>query len=786
MGLHKWYHDNLRAGVHRVTLLPHRDVEPNGLRWRSIGEDPQFFVASSRGVVPKGWVIVELQCDQPLQMAFYFDVDDGESRDTIAIALDTGKAGYVRRLMQFPSDPLAIRLDPMEGRGDFRLDSISIRELGSLPLLGLCTLSALRKARGLRARLRVLKLAAGAALRPTRTDLGEVLHRLGGPVPMCSASYWFAHYRPGPAALDDLRAFAWPQDAPRLSVVMPVWNTPERWLREAIASVRAQTYGKWELICVDDASRAGHVSHVLNEIARSDERVRVLRNAKNLGVAATTNVAIRAATGEYIVFMDHDDVLEPHALHRFASAILEQRPDMLYGDEVLTAENDLDQILHVSVRPALSYDYYINHPYFVHPIAVRRELALEAGGLDESLSISHDVDFNLRILERADVVSHIPDILYRWRQVANSSGHQKAEQVTQTTIGVLTRHLARLGFAADVSPGPIFNTYKARFREDASPTKGKVAIVVPTKNREDLLRMCVESIEATTPSDAYDLIVVDHDSDSPSAQAYLKSISTRHTVMPYSGIFNFSQINNFAVSRLSPGYAFYLFMNNDIEAVEPGWLDSMRDLAARSDVGVVGAMLLYPDRTVQHAGVIMGMHGAAEHAHKWVPFYDGGRRAPGYDQALVSTRDFSAVTAACMLMRADVFHEVGGYDENLVVGFNDVDLCLRIGRAGYKILNDAHAVLIHHESASRGKSTTDPHPEDSALFTTRYKDMITGGDPFFSPLLSDKEARIVLKPGAAWQPEIDVRSTRGFLPRMRAAVVAPRVDAAAPASNASL
>ena len=777
MGLHEWYHDNLRVGVHRISLFPHQEVAANGSRWRSIGEDPQFLLTSSRNVVPKGWVVVELQCDQPLQMRFCFDVRDGDAQTTVAVPLDTGKAGHVRRLLRFPSAPLAVRLDPMKGRGDFCLDSISIRELGTLPLLGLCTLNALRKARGLRARAKVLKLASSAALRPSRADISDVLHRLGGPVPMSSASDWFAHYRPRPAALDALRASSWPQEAPCLSVVMPVWNTPERWLREAVASVLAQTYVKWELICVDDASSAGHVPPVLSEAAKSDSRVRVLRNAKNLGVAATTNVAIRAASGEYVVFMDHDDVLEPQALHRFAQAILQQGADMLYGDEVLTAQEDLDRILHVSARPALSYDYYVSHPYFVHPIAVRRELALKVGGLDEGLSISHDVDFNLRVLERAETVSHIPDILYRWRQVANSSGHQKAEQVTQTTIGVITRHLERLGFGAQVSAGPIFNTYRTRFSGDVCSTQGKVAIIVPTKNREDLLRMCVESIEATTSPEAYDLVVVDHDSDSPSAQAYLKSISTRHTVIPYSGIFNFSQINNFAISRLSRGYAYYLFMNNDIEAVEPGWLDSMCDLAARRDVGVVGAMLLYPDRTVQHAGVVMGMHGAAEHAHKWVPFYHRGRRAPGYDQALVSTRDFSAVTAACMLMRTEVFHEVGGYDEKLVVGFNDVDLCLRIGLAGYKILNDAHAVLIHHESASRGKSTTDPHPEDSSLFTTRYKDIITGGDPFFSPLLSDKEARIVLKPGVQWQPEIVVRSTRGFLPCKPAPLAAPAASA---------
>jgi O-antigen biosynthesis protein len=770
MNLRKWYHDNLRTGVHRITLVPANQIEARGTNWLSTGTDPQFLPMSSRGGLPKGWVIIELQTDQPLQLKFYFDVgdDDGSLRKHAIVPVDVENAGFTRRLVEFPANPLAVRLDPTEAPGPFSLHSISIRELGAIPLAGLCGVNAVRHTHGVRARLRALKMMAAAMIKRDSVHVGALLRILGGAQPTPSASGWFANYRPDVAALDTLRAQTWPENAPLFSIVMPVWNTPATWLKQAIASVKSQTYAKWELICVDDASTVRHVQQTLTSAARADGRIRPIRNLKNLGVSATTNVGIRAAKGDYVVFMDHDDVLEPQALHRFASAVLRDQADMLYGDEVLTAQDDLDKVLHVSARPQLSYDYYVNHPYFVHPIAIRRELALKVGGLDESLGISHDVDFNLRVLEHASKVTHIPDILYRWRQVSSSSGHQKADQVTQTTIGILQRHLARLGFNGRVSAGPIFNTYRTRFFDSRALARGKVAIIVPTKNREDLLRMCVESIEATVPRDEYDLIVVDHESDSPSAQQYFASISGRHRVLPYSGNFNFSKINNYAVRALGNQYTYYLFMNNDIEAVETGWLGAMRDLAARADVGIVGAMLLYPDRTVQHAGVIMGMHGAAEHAHKWVPFYDGDRRAPGYDQALAANRDFSAVTAACLMMRAEVFHEVGGYDEKLVVGFNDVDLCLRVGQAGYRIINSAEAVLIHHESASRGKSTTDPHPEDSLLFTTRYREMITHGDPYFSPLLSDKEPRIALNPEAKWTADIAIRSCSRFLPRAQA------------------
>ncbi len=576
------------------------------------------------------------------------------------------------------------------------------------------------------------------------------------------SSRWYKEYRLTASELARLAARVWPGHAPRFTIVIPVFNTPEQWLREAIASVLAQIYDRWELICVDDGSSKPGAAAVLSEFARRDRRIVHLRNEKNAGVSAATNVGLRRASGDYVCFMDHDDYLEPHALWRVADAILSTGADFVCCDEVVTAQHDLNAILQVQARPAFSYDYYLCHPYLVHLVVVRRTVAETIGGIDETMDISQDVDFNLRAFEVAQKIAHVPDVLYRWRKHASSTGHQRAHRVPEATSGALRRHLTRLGFDAEVKPGAQFNTFRVRF---FPITRERVAIIVPTKNRRDLLSKCIESISATTEKGSFDLVVVDHESDEPETQAYLAALGKGSTVLRYSGAFNFSKLNNFAVAQIGAKYDYYLFMNNDIEAVEPGWFEAMLDLAKRADVGVVGATLLFPDRTVQHAGVVIGIEGRAEHAFKFAKFFSGNERVVGRDCSLVATRDYSAVTAACMLMRSRVFEEVGGFDERLAVGFNDTDLCLRVVQRGYKVLNHAHAVLVHHESATRGTSKSDPHPEDTALFVSRYRELMETGDPYYSPLLSTADPRFRLRKNARCAAAVAARTVSDFLPR---------------------
>jgi GT2 family glycosyltransferase len=518
-----------------------------------------------------------------------------------------------------------------------------------------------------------------------------------------------------------------------ISFIMPVHDTPRAWLIEALESVRAQFCDVWELICVDDGSRLPHVAEILAGYAARDPRVRVLRSAQNVGIARAVNFALRAARYDYVAFIDHDDRLEPDAAWQLIRAARLTQADLLYSDEALTGENT-DAITELRQRPVFSHDYYLSHPYFVHIVCARTSVARAIGGWDEAMPISADVDFVLRMIEASRVVTHVPAILYRWRTHGTSTGHAKQDQVMAATGGALQRHLDRLGTGARVRPGVWFN----QFRVDWPATPGRVLIVIPTKNKADLLRTAITSIERTTSPDDYRLVVIDHASQEAETIAYLAEIAGRHIVMPYDGPFNFSAMNNAAVARHGEGTAFVLFLNNDVEATQDGWIDRMRRLANRRDVGAVGALLMYADRKVQHAGVILGFNKSADHALKFQPvFLDAhGRRNLGYNCTLTSVRDYSAVTAACLMMRRAVFEQVGGFAESFGIGFNDTDLCLRVVAAGLRVLYDGDTLLYHYESATRSQTQQVFHPEDTDRMIETWGAIIDGGDPFYNPNLS--------------------------------------------------
>jgi len=547
---------------------------------------------------------------------------------------------------------------------------------------------------------------------------------------------WFNGYRLPAEELARQRKNEWTSDAPTFSIIMCAYNTKAEWLEQAVESVLAQTYANYELILVDDASPEPHVKAKIAEFAARDPRVKPLYLEANVGVSAASNKGIATVTGEYICFMDHDDFLEPQALFRFAEAVLRDKPDLIYSDEVVTKEN-IDELNGIAIRPQFSYDYYLSHPYFVHFVAARKEVVLAAGGFNEEMRISQDVDFMLRLFEHCSKISNVGDILYRWRTVPSSLGHAQKDNVMKATSQAIERHLQRRGYAhAQVTYGKCFNFFNVDF---GLATPAKIAILIPTKNRSDLLRACIDSLRATVPPELADIYVIDHESNEGETQEYLREISQVHQIIPYSGPFNFSAIMNHGVKALKKPYTHYLLLNNDIEALEPGWLEHMLSHARRPEVGIVGSLLLYPDMRVQHAGVLVGIHHSADHACRFVPYKMGEHHNIYFNGVLTSVRDYSAVTAACMLVRADAFADVNGYDEALAVGYGDTDFCLRVKDAGYKVLFDPYAVLIHHESVSRGKGDAlrDPHPKDSVLFRRRWNTMIKSGDPYFSPLLNN-------------------------------------------------
>jgi GT2 family glycosyltransferase/glycosyltransferase involved in cell wall biosynthesis len=542
------------------------------------------------------------------------------------------------------------------------------------------------------------------------------------------------------------QAVAGMTERPLISIIVPTYNTPKEMLRQMIDSVRAQLYPDWELCIADDCSRDAGVRKLLKEYARDDARIRLHFGKENRGVSHASNRALELATGSVAVLLDHDDVLEEQALFRVAQAVVAEAPDLLYSDEIMVSP-DMATVLQYAHRPAFSPEFLRGHPYIVHMVGFRTQLLREVGGFDENLRISQDYDLILRVAEKARTVVHIPESLYRWRIHGGSAGRQKMDEVMRTSRGILLRHLQRCGEAGTVNDGAGFNLFDTRY--SLSPDL-RVAIIIPTKNHGGLVRQCVDSIRATVRDVACDIVVIDHDSDDPATLEYLAAASSSVRVLRYSGPFNFSAINNWAVAQLDGAYSHYLFCNNDIEATDPGWLERMLELGQKPDVGIVGARLLYPDRmTIQHAGVCVGAFGAAEHYAKFVRLPDVHRYL-GFSEILASNHEVSAVTAACLLMRRDAFEAAKGFDEALAVGFGDVDLCLRVGQLGYRILYCPHASLLHHESMTRGKTSgIDPHPEDSALFQARWGAFLHAGDPYFHPGLNQNSV--------AWQMRSPMR-----------------------------
>jgi GT2 family glycosyltransferase/glycosyltransferase involved in cell wall biosynthesis len=517
---------------------------------------------------------------------------------------------------------------------------------------------------------------------------------------------------------------------PLISVIVATFNPNEHMLRQMLNSVRGQLYPNWELCVADDGSSEPHVERVLKEYAAADRRIKLRFERENKGVSHALNRALEMVSGDFVVLLDHDDLLEEQALFRFARCILEDDPDMFYADEAFV-EADASVLRRFAFRPAFSLEFLRSHPYIVHPVGFRTKLLRDIGGFDETLNISQDYDLILRAAEKSRTIVHIPEVLYRWRVHGGSSGILKMSKVMETSTAVLQRHLERCGEVGTVGDGPSFNLFDTRYPLGEGL---KVAIIIPTKNHGELLRQCIDSIWATVTGIPYDIVVVDHESDDPVTRSYFELLPEAVRVLRYEGVFNFSAINNWAVSQVAGPYSHYLFCNNDIEAIEPGWLERMLELGQQSSIGIVGAKLLYPDReTIQHAGVCVGAYGAAEHYGKRVRH--ASEVEQGYAELLTINREVAAVTAACMLIRREAFEEIGGFDESIAVGFGDVDLCLRVGQRGYRVVFCPYAQLVHHESYTRGTSNPnrDPHPEDSALYHSKWKQLLQAGDPFYNP-----------------------------------------------------
>lgn len=519
---------------------------------------------------------------------------------------------------------------------------------------------------------------------------------------------------------------------PLISIITPVHNTPRRWLREAIVSVEQQIYENWELLLVDDASTSQETLDFLAKAELRDPRLRVFHLAQNRGISAASNVALENARGEWIALLDHDDLLEPDALFRTAE-LLQTHPDadLIYSDEDKLTEEGFAAPL---FKPDWSPDFFLSYNYVCHFTTIRRSLVQELGGFRSEYDFAQDYDLFLRVISRTDRIHHIPRILYHWRRSAGSTAtniRSKPDALEAARRG-LTDHLARRN-----EPGHVaidWRTHGFRIRRHLVRAR-KIAILIPTRDRIDLLARCVESVVAKTSYENYEIVIIDNDSGTEEARAYFER--TPHRILRYSGPFNYSAMNNFAVEQTDAPWI--LFLNNDTEAIESDWLTAMAEHVQRTEVGAVGARLIRRDETIQHAGVVLGVRGMVKHA-----FYGFPAEDPGVCRQLQVTRNYSAVTAACLLTRREVFQEVGGFDEeHLPVIFNDVDLCLKMRQAGYLIVYTPFAKLYHDESASRRASV---EPTEAKVLLERWPDLVAR-DPFYNPNLSREHADFSL--GAA-------------------------------------
>ncbi len=520
----------------------------------------------------------------------------------------------------------------------------------------------------------------------------------------------------------------------KISVLLPAYNTNAKWLRRAIESVRAQLYPHWELCVVDDASTESHVWRILQSYRRHDSRIKVSRRSTNGHIAAASNDALQMASGKFVALLDHDDELAPPALYLVARAINEN-PDarLFYSDE-----DKLDKQgrrCDPYFKPAWNPDLLRSQNYVSHLSVYDIELVRKVGGFRIGFEGSQDYDLTLRCAEQigAAQIHHIPHVLYHWRIADESTATFAAAKpyAYDAAIRAVQDHMDRRRVPARVEPH-----YANYLRVIYAPPADQplVSIVIPTRDRAALLRQCIDSIVGKTGYRKFEIIIVDNESREAETLDYLRSLSEagQARVVAVAGDFNYSKLNNIGVAHARG--EFIALMNNDLEVMNADWLAEMVSHAARPEIGAVGARLWYPDGVMQHGGVILGVGGVAAHAHV------GIRKEHGYFGRAHLTQDFSAVTGACMVLRKEVYQQLGGLDEvNLAIAFNDVDFCLRLAAAGLRVVWTPHAELVHHESASRGLEDTGAKQRrflaEVAFMQEKWRHVLEA-DPFYNPNLS--------------------------------------------------
>lgn len=543
---------------------------------------------------------------------------------------------------------------------------------------------------------------------------------------------WYEDYRVKPEELKQQKKRRWKQEI-CFSIAVPVYRTPETFLRQMIESVTGQSYGNWELCIANGSPDDKKVRTVLEEYAGRDPRIRV-KNLENQGIAGNSNAALAMAKGDYVGFLDHDDLLAPNALYE-AAAYLEKYPqtDMLYTDEDKVTE-DLSVHFQPHLKPDFNLDLLRSNNYICHFLIVKKTLALRAGEFRQEYEGAQDYDFVLRCADQACRIGHVPEILYHWRTSRSSTADNPASKMYAYDAGkrAIEAHLQRRGEKGEVSLKKDLGFYRVVY-----PVKKqeRISVVIPSKDQWETLKACLDSIREKTTYPDYEIIVVENNSREPETFEYYKTIDGKDNirVITWDKPFNYSAINNFGIRHASGQYV--ICLNNDIQVITGGWMEELLGVCQREEVGVVGAKLYYPDDTIQHAGIVVGIGGIAGSL-----FVGMKRERSGYLHKASLMQDLSAVTAACMMVKKKAFEEAGGFEEKLAVAFNDVDLCLKIREKGYLVVYDPYVEMYHYESKTRGREDTKEKVRrfqgEIEYMRTRWIGILKEGDPCYNKNLS--------------------------------------------------
>ncbi|MHB1058739.1 MAG: glycosyltransferase family 2 protein [Rhodanobacter sp.] len=674
--------------------------------WQASGNDPKFACVTVGLPLKAGWYRLSIELedngDDRLEPTLYMDYGHG-MHEAWSLYL-----GFVQRpakrhtgVVLFPFDVRQLRFDPASVPCRFRVGRLGLARLSRAGAAWRMLHAVMRHRRAHGSGHFGLLYGAWRKLRGPdgRHVFATWLHELYvacGDVKASTYERWLKLYDP---------SIVPSKTSPGLlvSILLPTFNTPERWLRRCLDSVLAQSYPHWELCVSDDASTEPRIREVLLEYAGRDPRIRITWRESNGHISAASNSALAMARGDCVALLDHDDELHPAAL----ATIVEAWRHHPQWQIVYTDEDKIDaegQRYDPYFKPDWNPDLLLGQNCVSHLGVYARALVNAVGGFREGLEGSQDWDLTLRCSERLapEQIGHVPVVLYHWRAIAGSTAQGVGEKSYAHEAGrsALRGHLERMGVTAEVLEiEGMLGAFRVRYPLPApSP---QVSIIVPTRDRLDLLRRCVESILERTTYPHYEILIVDNQSIEPESLAYFAGFNDhpKVRVRKHDQPFNYSSINNDAVSDCRG--ELICLLNNDVEVITPDWLEELASQALRPHVGAVGAMLYYPDDTIQHAGVVIGVHGVAAHPYSGMP-----RGFPGQMARARLVQGMSAVTAACLMVRREVYLEAGGLDTDLQVAFNDIDFCLRLKQLGYTNIWTPFAELYHHESASRGHEDT--------------------------------------------------------------------------------